>query len=315
MANRDAKLIKRIIQDFSLNAGEGGNGEPIEVTTLPEVGDPNAVYKTSDNKYWICTNTTETTVVSDLKVGNSYTLKEEVINSELAECVNKILDAKREDNGNIYFEETENTGIFYEYIYAEEAGQTDYWHLEYYTLIEEDEWGAASFGGNSGLDPEEELEVNLDLFETVPTVKITQYFVDQLSEFQYGTVDLSDFAFLFKNGSHEEEVVVSTWTELVPSEPSINTTLTIQYGSGRGTLTVSLDGENLEIEELVENRIYIIKNVPEGSLLNCTYIIQNDEVSVLFNEEHIVGATESPVSFNIITTGKDYLHINDYTNK
>ena len=33
MANRDVKLIKRTIQDFSLNAGEGGGGTPIEEGT------------------------------------------------------------------------------------------------------------------------------------------------------------------------------------------------------------------------------------------------------------------------------------------
>lgn len=99
-------------------------------------------------------------------------------------------------------------------------------------------------------------------------------------------------------------------------ESSINTSLTVQYGDGCGTLTVYLNGKNLDMEELVEEHIYLINNVPEGSLLNCTYVKQNDEVSVNFNNETVVDYSyESQVSFDVTTTGKDHLYINDYTNK
>ena len=307
MANRDAKLIKRIIQDFSLNAGEGGNGEPIEVATLPEVGDSNAVYKTQDGKLWICTNTTETKTVSDLKVGNSYMLNEFVLNKDLNACTYKL--ASVENPGEIFFDEEETNWLDWEYTYAEEEGGIDSYFIKYGKEIGT-HIGNAGFEGDTSLEPTDELEIGFNkYFSEDPIVEITQYFVDNLSS----GITLDDFAFLFENGSHTEEVTVSTWVEL---EPSMNTTLTIQYSDGCGTLAVSLNGENLEIEELVENRIYIIKNVPEGSLLNCTYVKAEDASSVMFNEAWVVyDTTDSPINFDITTTGKDWLVITDHTQK
>lgn len=311
MANRNAKLIKRIIQDFSLNVG--GNGEPIEVATLPESGDPNAVYKTSDNKYWICTNTTETKTVSDLKVGQSYKMKEIITNKSLEECLHKFSTV--DYSGTFDLDEEGEQGIEYDYAEPEEEGGYSSYYLNYFMILGRKK-GTAGFDGDTSLDPDFELEIGFNRLEEIPTIEITQIFVEQLFEFSEGTITLDDFAFLFEGGSHEEEVTVSTWTELVPSEPSVNTTLTIQYGNGCGQLTVSLNGENLDIEELVKKRIYLINNVPEGSLLSCTYAKQNDEVGVFFNDELVVDYTyDSSVSFDVTTTGKDHLFINDYTNK
>ena len=61
MANRNSKLIERVLKDFSLNISTDGEGGAKVVTELPEVGDEHNIYELHTTtpsiiSYWVYTN-------------------------------------------------------------------------------------------------------------------------------------------------------------------------------------------------------------------------------------------------------------------
>ena len=196
MANRDFDKIKRTMQDFSLGAGsgEGASGEPKEVETLPEVGEPNVIYKTPDGKLWTCTTETET--VCDLEAGKSYNMVETISTDYV---INTLMGGIIGNTGS--FVEGQEFPKF-QVITDAMTGNQDF----AYCPVNESNY--AYYHIDFEVTPD---TVNLQYQGNVtenPDIEITQYFIDNLKE--GGTIE--DLIPLFQNSSHEEEVPV--WVEL-----------------------------------------------------------------------------------------------------
>ena len=207
MANRDFNKIKRTIQDFSLGVGEGGStsGGMVIVDTLPEVGDPNLLYKLPDGKIWSCVNKTETRIISDLEVGKSFKLSESIPASDY-----ETLGAKVELDDSVRFECSSTSYIE---IYKDSSKLDVDYCLG--TDLEDPSWVRYTY---NYAEPVENVEASLEFFEELPEVEITQTFVDSIAETSY---KLEDFIPLFQNSSHTEEVTESTWTQLGGGAPKL----------------------------------------------------------------------------------------------
>lgn len=205
MANRDFNKIKRTIQDFSLNAGEGGStgGGMVIVDTLPELGEPNLLYKLPDGTIWSCVN--ETGTICDLKVGESYKLVETistdyVMNTLMGED-GIIGNAKAFVEGQEYPK--------FQVITDAMTGNQDF----AYCLVNDRSY--AYYHIDYEVTPD---TVNLQYKGNVtknPDIEITQYFIDNLAN--DGTIE--DLIPLFQNSSHEGEI--STWTQLGGGAPKL----------------------------------------------------------------------------------------------
>lgn len=199
MANRDFKKIERIMKDFSLGVGEGESGGLIKVDELPEVGEEGVLYETPDGKYYTCTNTTEEKVISDLEVGKSYKFKNKITAGDIKKS------AELFGGDGFNFDEGGET---YLTAYADQVPYQPADYIVKYAV--QDEETMLDYISTSANLPGDLIEPTLEGFTEIPSVTITQYFVDMVEE----AFELSDVAFLFEGGSHTETTTTSTWEEL-----------------------------------------------------------------------------------------------------
>ncbi len=178
-----------------------GGGDLIKVDTLPEVGKEGVLYKTPDGKYYTCTNTTEEKVISDLKVGKSFKLKDKVTAGDIT----SLLSSGQAIVG-LYFDEEGYSLLNLEKITYEDDRPT-----EYYINYDEGDNDSIEYHCTSNSLPEDLIEPTLEGFTEIPSATITQYFVDNLTN---ENLELLDIAFLFEGGSHTETITTSTWEEL-----------------------------------------------------------------------------------------------------
>ena len=180
--------------------GEGGGGGVTLVDTLPEVGDESLIYKTPDGKLYSCVNTEETKVICDLEVGKSYKLVESISYEELSKLTGTTSSSIVNDS--IIFDNEQNEPyLLVEQTFGPEAHYVGYW-LDPYRGV---------FYDYDSEDPKEIIDAQLEELEEIPTVTITQDFVDNATANNYA---LEDFIAIFQNSSHTETVTVCTWTEI-----------------------------------------------------------------------------------------------------
>ena len=199
MANRDYKKIERTIRDFCMNVS--GSGGIVPVKELPEVGEEGVVYETPDGKMWACKNTTETETICDLEVGKSFKLKDKIL---VGDIQNLSID---EGVIGIDFDEENFAILNFEKHTVKPSAR-------YFINYDEGE-STVEYECPPDSLPEDFIEPTLDGFTEIPSVTITQYFVNDLENKGF---NLLDIAFVFKGGSHTETTATSTWTEIgVPS--------------------------------------------------------------------------------------------------
>lgn len=179
-------------------------GEIEVVDELPEVGKPDVLYKLPDGTIWSCVNTTETQTVCDLKVGESFKLVESISYNDLESTKAHLKSPAPITEGEIYPN-----------FYREIDAMTGIEVVEY--QLSEEEKAVYTLPAEATTEP---ITIQLEGIEEIPDVEITQYFVDNLIE--EGT--LEDLIPLFENSFHEEEVTVSTWTEITAVQADWNQT-------------------------------------------------------------------------------------------
>ena len=192
------------VTDWPEEAGQG----IIEVNELPELGKEGAVYKLPNNTYWTCENTTEEKVISDLAVGKTFKFVDKILITD-AQAITEKLSSEYP----YYFEETPFPALAIwhgQILYIVSVGETQQ-KLEYTQSLTEVTY----------------LVAELSNLETIPSVEITQTFNDAIEE---NNGSLEDLCLLFENGSHIEEVEVSTWTQLGGGSTTSTSFVQVNYG-------------------------------------------------------------------------------------
>lgn len=196
MTNNEIKLDKKATDYLK---GKFSKGGVQLVDTLPEVGNENTLYKTPDGKIWSYTTTVEEKVISDLEVGKSYKFKDEILVKDIRNHLTGI-------SGIVTVEVDDET--YFEFNKYNPGKQPVEYTIHYY-----------ADNGNRSISyeclfeslPEDLAEFSMYEFTEIPSVTITQTFVDNLEDVN---TDLLNIAFLFEGGSHTEEITTSTWTEV-----------------------------------------------------------------------------------------------------
>ena len=222
MANRDFRKIERIMKDFSQNIGGSGTGSGgmAMVSTLPETGREDTLYKLPNGNVYSWSRVVEKELVPvykpiNVNVGDTVSLKTEIVAKELTAFVgNGEKDNIDELIPNWTYEKGKYTVYHFTRTYQDNSNMSDSYQVEFYFNDYEDPtYVSYTWEG----DPLSEDTVTLGKSGRLPgnSFEITQDFVEVLTEHNIAINDLS-FMFVAEIDHYEtvEHVTFEGYTKL-----------------------------------------------------------------------------------------------------